>query len=91
MNEENQLPQFAVKADLNGNRVIEDGFYAVDFSKLQSVNDLVMILACIGFTFHTTHPMFGNVKSFLDLDNPITPQKNVDKPVIKPFKKPEGL
>lgn len=91
MNEENQIPTFAIKADLDGNqeRKIQKGYYPVDFTKMSSVNDLVIILAAMGFTFHTSHPHFDMVKAFLDLDNPIKTEQETDKPEIKPFKKPE--
>jgi len=47
--------------------------YLIDFSKLTSVNDLVTILSCMGFTFVGTHPYIENIKPFLNLENPIYP------------------
>lgn len=68
--------------------------YLVDFSKLTSVNDLVVILSCMGFTFHGSHPYIENVKPFLNLDNPIYPgdtkpapkSSGVKLPKLKPIK-----
>ena len=63
---------FELKETVEGEH-IQDAFYAVDFSKLQSVNDLVLLLAAMGITFHSSHPHFNSVKKFLALDNPIIP------------------
>lgn len=68
--------------------------YLVDFSKLTSVNDLVTILSCMGFTFHGSHPYIDNVKPFLNLENPIYPgdtkpapkKTSLDLPKLKPVK-----
>jgi len=53
----------------------DNAYYFVDYTKLSSVNDLMLILGAVGFNFHTTHPHFEAVKHFLDLDNPIKPPK----------------
>lgn len=47
--------------------------YLIDFSKLTSVNDLVTILSCMGFTFAGQHPYIETIKPFLNLENPIYP------------------
>lgn len=49
----------------------DNAVYLIDFTKITSVNDLVLILASIGFSFSPRHPHFNNVKPFLALDNPI--------------------
>lgn len=49
----------------------ENAVYLIDFTKITSVNDLVLILASIGFSFSPKHPHFQNIKPFLALDNPI--------------------
>jgi hypothetical protein len=51
----------------------EGAYYFVDYSKLASVNDLMIILSAVGFNFHTTHPHFDAVKPFLDLEHPVKP------------------
>jgi hypothetical protein len=65
--------QFKVeKGTLDGNPQIDpNALYVVDFSTLQSVNDLVIILSAMGIAFPATHPHFEQVKGFLNLDNPI--------------------
>jgi hypothetical protein len=52
-------------------QVDENALYLIDFTKITSVNDLVLILASIGFSFSSRHPHFEQIKGFLNLDNPI--------------------
>lgn len=54
-----------------------ESLYLIDFSKCSSVNDLMIILSSIGFTFSPYHPGFETLKPFLNLDQPIpaNPQK----------------
>jgi hypothetical protein len=63
------------KANLDGTPVQPvidmNSLYLIDFSKCNSVNDLMIILSSIGFTFSPYHPGFENLKPFLNLDNPI--------------------
>jgi hypothetical protein len=64
---------FELKSTVEGEVQVQDAFYAVDFSTLTSVNDLVLLLAAMGITFHSSHPHFNSVKKFLALENPIIP------------------
>lgn len=65
--------QFKVeKGTLDGKPQIDpNALYIVDFTKIASVNDLVLILASMGISFPAAHPHFEQVKPFLNLDNPI--------------------
>jgi hypothetical protein len=68
-----------VKGTLDGQTPINpNALYLVDFTKIQSVNDLVLILASMGISFSGSHPHFEQVKGFLNLDNPI--QLNQERP-----------
>jgi hypothetical protein len=49
----------------------EDSMYLVDFSKLNSVTDLITIFAAMGVSFHKSHPHIDLVKPFLQTNNPI--------------------
>lgn len=63
-----------VKSTLNGEANVElkkDHLYMIDFSKLNSVNDLILILASMGIGFPSDHPNIGQLKGFLNTDNPI--------------------
>jgi hypothetical protein len=61
-----------VKGTLDGQTQIDPNtLYLVDFTKIQSVNDLVLILASMGISFSVSHPHFEQVKQFLNIDNPI--------------------
>lgn len=63
--------------------------YLIDFSKLTSVNDLVIILSCMGFTFSGQHPYIENVKPFLNLENPIYPGEPKPAPTKTEMKLPK--
>jgi len=88
--------QFKVeKGTLDGTQPIinPNAAYLVDFNKLQSVNDLVTILAAMGISFPATHPNFEHVKQFLLLDSPIqingersAESKQINLPKLKPIK-----
>jgi hypothetical protein len=67
--------QFKVeKGTLDGStpQVNPNALYLVDFSKIESVNDLILILASMQISFSPLHPHFNQVQRFLALDNPIT-------------------
>lgn len=49
----------------------EEIFYFIDFTKLTNVNDLVKILASLGFGISDKNPYYEELKGFLDLDKPI--------------------
>jgi hypothetical protein len=67
--------------DINGQKpqpieLLDDSMYLVDFSKLNSVQDLITVFAAMGVSFHKSHPHIELVKPFLAIDNPIPfPQK----------------
>ena len=87
--------QFKVeKGTLDGRPAVDpNSLFLVDFTKIQSVNDLVLILASMGISFPATHPHFEQVKQFLNLDNPIhlnqerpAESKEISLPKLKPLK-----
>ena len=49
----------------------ESTFYFVDFSKMNKVEDLVLVLSALGFGIESRNPYFNQIKEFLNLDNPI--------------------
>lgn len=64
----------AIKTNLDGTpRINQDAQYFIDFSKLNRMEDLIMILACVGFVFSPQHPHFEFLQQFLALDKPVLP------------------
>ena len=62
------------KATLNGQPTVnKDAKYFIDFSKLNKIEDLIMILACCGFVFSPQHPHWELLQPFIALDKPILP------------------
>jgi hypothetical protein len=49
----------------------ETAVYMVDWSKMTSVNDMILILASMAIGFPGNHPNIQQLKPFLNLDNPI--------------------
>lgn len=62
-----------LKSTLDGNeqKVDPTKAYLVDFSKMQSVNDLVLVLSSLGISIAGNHPFIEQLKPFLNLQNPI--------------------
>ena len=77
-----------VQSTLTGTttEIKKDHAYLVDFSKLASVNDLILILSAMGISFPGNHPFINEVKPFLNLDNPF-PLEQPKKPEFIPLKK----
>jgi len=79
-----------VKSTLNGDSEKEidpTKAYMVDFSKLQNVNDLVVILSGLGITFPGNHLIIPHIKQFLNTENPIDMQQPPTKAEFIPLKK----
>ena len=70
----------------------ENAVYMVDWSKMTSVNDMILILASMAIGFPGNHPNIQQLKPFLNLQSPIKPQgqpeqKSVALPKLKTIKK----
>jgi hypothetical protein len=76
-----------LKSTLNGEsgKIDENKAYMVDFSKLQSVNDLMIVLSGLGITYPGNHPLIEHLKPFLNLENPLDmpKQPNVEQRIFK--------
>ena len=71
--------------------VDENAVYMVDWSKMTSVNDMVLILASMAIGFPGNHPNIQALKPFLNLQSPIKrePQpeaSSVELPKLKKIK-----
>jgi hypothetical protein len=77
-----------ITSTLNGTvkDIKEDHAYLVDFSKLKSVNDLILVLSGMGISFPGNHPFINEIKPFLNLENPFPLQQPKQKEFI-PLKK----
>ena len=80
------------KANLDGTPVTnidKDSLYMVDFSRCTTVNDLMIILSSIGFTFSPYHPGFETLKPFLDLSKPIPARQPMPEAIKEELKLPK--
>ena len=71
--------------------VDENAVYMVDWTKMTSVNDMVLILASMAIGFPGNHPNIEQLKPFLNLQSPIKresqpQQKEVALPKLKGIK-----
>ena len=76
------------KATLNfgeAPKLDEKAVYMVDWSRMTSVNDMVLVLASMAIGFPGNHPNIGQLTQFLNLDNPIYPNQGI------PLQKPEEV
>ncbi len=78
-----------VQSTLNGEtkKIQADKAYIVDFSRLQSVNDLMLVLSGLGITYPGNHPLIEHLKPFLNLDNPIDIPQQQQRQSVQPQKK----
>jgi hypothetical protein len=78
-------PFKVLKGTLDGStsEINPNALYVVDFTKVESVNDLVLILASMQISFSPLHPHFNQVERFLNLENPIIPAGQNVQPVVK--------
>jgi hypothetical protein len=83
----------AIKANLDGTvrqpEVDMNSLYLVDFSKCQSVNDLMTILSVVGFQFSPSHPGFQYIQQFLALDKPMPMHPQMAQPEQKKMTLPK--
>jgi hypothetical protein len=84
--EETTFTLDGVQKEVDANAV-----YMVDWSKMTSVNDMILILASMAIGFPGSHPNIESLKPFLNLETPIRrePQpevKSVELPKLKKVK-----
>jgi len=81
-----------VKSSLNGEapkiELQENKAYVVDFSKLNSVQDLMIVLSGLGITFPWDHPLIEHLKPFLNTETPIDMIPQPKKAEFIPLSKP---
>ena len=54
------------------------GYYFIDWKKLNKIEDLILILAAVGFNFSPSHPHFESIKPLLDLNSPQIPNPPIN-------------
>jgi hypothetical protein len=70
-------------------QIDSNAVYMVDWTKMTSVNDMVLILASMAIGFPGNHPNIQQLKPFLNLQNPIKQQgqpTSVALPKLKTLK-----
>jgi hypothetical protein len=67
----------------------QNKMYLIDFSKLNSVNDLVLILSAMAIAFPGDHPHIEVLKPFLNTDKPMDMPSRQQQPKQEEFKLPK--
>jgi hypothetical protein len=75
------LQQELPPADMNA-------LYLIDWEKVTSVNDLMVIIASLGISFSPHHPAWDRIKGLVDYNNPVVPQSK-QVPESKEIKLPK--
>ena len=65
--------KFAVLGGADQAALDPNGFYLIDYDKVETLDDLKRLLTAIGFNFVGNHPRIALVADLLDRDNPIYP------------------
>lgn len=67
-----------------------NSLYLIDWEKVKTPNDLMLIVASLGISFSPHHPAWEMIKSFIDYSNPINPNpQGVKLPEMKEMKLPQ--
>jgi len=69
----NYLPQVGTLTSVSGSSsdIDPNKAYLIDFSKMNSVNDLMLVLSSFGFSIKGDHPYIEQLKPFLNTERPI--------------------
>ena len=70
----------------------KNSLYFIDWTKVNNVNDLMVIIASMGISFSPYHPAWDRIKGFVDYSNPMPlPNQPKAEPINLPkIKKPNG-
>jgi hypothetical protein len=71
------MPVTTISGENKETEINRDALYLVDFSKIESVESLVLIFACMGLSFSGHHPHFDTIKHLLDLENAVIPNNPI--------------
>lgn len=75
--------------DLGTTEINSNKLYMIDFSKLNSVNDLVLILAAMSIAFPGDHPHIQALKPFLNTEKPLDIPGRETQPVQEKLELPK--
>lgn len=59
-----------------------NGFYYIDFNKIERAEDIVAIMAAVNFSFVGNHPRMHLIAHLVDRNNPQYPKDNYTQPIV---------
>lgn len=68
-----------------------NALYLIDWEKVKTPNDLMLIVASLGISFSPHHPAWEMIKGFIDYANPVKPNvpQKQEMPKAKELKLPK--
>lgn len=63
--------------------VDKNALYLIDWEKVKTPNDLMLIVASLGISFSPHHPAWDMIKGFIDYSNPVNPNPQPKKEELK--------
>jgi hypothetical protein len=86
------MEKTTISLAIDESKVDKDALYFIDWQKVKSVNDLMIIIASMGISFSPYHPAWDRIKAFVDYSNPMPlPNQPKAEPINLPkIKKPNG-
>ena len=70
--------------------VDKNALYLIDWNKVTTPNDLMLIVASLGISFSPLHPAWDMIKGLIDYANPVYPnQQQAPMPEKKEIKLPK--
>jgi len=61
----------------------KNALYLIDWEKVKTPNDLMLIVASLGMSFSPHHPAWEMIKGFVDYTNPVNPNPQPKKEELK--------
>jgi hypothetical protein len=53
------------------NKLVEKEYFIIDFAKVKTIEELVLIIASTGIVISTDNPLYPQLEHLLDKENPI--------------------
>jgi len=88
-----QMEQTTISLQQQTPEVDQSALYLIDWEKVKTPNDLMLIVASLGISFSPLHPAWDMIKGFIDYTNPVKPnvpqmpeKKEMKLPKLKTIK-----
>ena len=77
------MEQTTITLQQNLPEVDKNALYLIDWEKVKTPNDLMLIVASLGISFSPLHPAWEMIKGFIDYNNPVNSNPQPQKQQLK--------